>query len=149
MTDSVSMPMDNREFNSKIAKERMFLGMFAEYQASADCYFRGYRVLRSGDNGSKYDIIVDRDGTLVKLQVKALSSTGQVAVGSVRYSENLYDGRGRQPFIEAKYTISDFDYLALVDRATREVFYVPVTDIDFSKAYFTLRQGERTRYASF
>lgn len=149
MADPVAMPMDNREFNSKITKERMFLGMFAEHQVMADCYLRGYRVLSSGDGAPKYSMVVDRDGILIRLQVKALSATGQAAVGSIRYTENRYDGRGRQPFIEPKYTVSDFDYLALVDRLTREVYYVPVADIDFTKAYFTLRQGEKASYSEF
>ena len=145
----ISLPLDDRDFNKSVAKDRMFLGMFAEHLTAADCYRRGYRVSRPGDGSSVYDLIVDRHGLLTRLQVKTLSSKGQVAVGYLRYSEDLYDGKGSRQYVEPKYKSGDFDFLCFVDRDSWRVYYIPFEDIDWSKTSMSLSDEQRERYVRF
>lgn len=144
----IHQPTDDREFNRTVAKDRMFLGMFAENQVAADLYLRGYRVMRPLDGVSKYDLVADISGRFVRIQVKILSKTYQVQIGTIRYTENRYDGKGRQPYVEAKYDKGDFDVLALVDRDTKVVYYVPVGELDFTKTNLTLDKSDRMKYNS-
>ncbi len=144
----ISMPMTDREFNKSVAANRMCIGMGSEMICAGDLYYRGYRVSKPLDGTSKYDLIVDRHGVLSRLQVKTVSKGGQTSIGVLSYREDTY-GKGVVIRVIPKYDGTEFEFLAVVDRATREVFYVPIADVDFTKANFPLTKAARLQYTDF
>jgi PD-(D/E)XK endonuclease len=150
MTEEIHMPMSDRQFNQSIAKQRMSSGMSAEFLTVADCYERGYSVSKPLDSNSKYDLIVDRHGELLRVQVKSAAKRQlQARIGWTTYREDIYDGGGSKPHFIQKYVAGDFDYLAIVDRVSKMVYYVPIGDLDLSKDSFTVKQVEREKYLAF
>ena len=149
-SEDIAMPMDDREFSQSIAKRRTSSGFSAELFVAADLYERGYTVSKPLDGSSKYDLVVDKDGKLFRVQVK--SSTGvyiQAQIGWTKYRENVYDGKGVTEHVIRKYNEGDFDVLAIYQRNSKTVYYVPVSDLDLSKSSFQVKQTERDRYLVF
>lgn len=146
----VAQPMTDREFNQMVGKRRMSTGMAAEMAVASDLFSLGYIVSKPLDGVQKYDLIVDKDGQLLRVQVK--SSTGKYPqgwIGWTKYSENIYDGKGVTAHVVRKYVESDFDVLAIYHVATKEIFYVPVEDLDLTKSNFSVRIGDRAKYLEF
>lgn len=117
---------------------------------AADLIERGYTVSRPLVEGTKYDLISDKDGKLLRIQVK--SSAGvyiQAQIGWTKYRENIYDGKGVTEHVTRKYNEGDFDVLAIYHRSSKTAYYVPVSDIDLSKSTFQVKQTERDRYLIF
>lgn len=148
MTDVISMPMDDHEFNRTVAAQRASSGLSAEMLAVVDCVDRGYGVSRPFDKQSKYDLIVDRgNGDLVRLQVKSAAKRSlQARIGWTVYRDSI---TGLQSRFVKKYTSNDFDYLVIVDRPTQQVYYVPVSDLDLTKDSFTVKLADKQRYQEF
>lgn len=144
----IVMPMDDREFRQAVASSRVSLGMFSEMTCAADCFSRGYLVSRPLADGSRYDLVVDRNGSLERVQVKTMSKTGSVPIGILKYKHDTY-GKGVYDYTIAKYSGSEFDFLAAVDRDTKIVYYIPVVEIDFTKANVPLGKNIRERYLTF
>jgi len=149
----VSYPLTNREFNKHIASSRMSLGMFGEMLVGADCADKGYIVLFPHHPTSKYDMVVDRDGVLIRIQVK-VSAKSKLSVNlGVTKKDSDYSGwnsfKAPLPKKIPKYKSGDFDYLAIVDRTARVVYYVPAEDIDFENPNFFIKSAEAERYLSF
>lgn len=144
------MPMDDREFSQEISKRRTAAGFSAEMFVAGDLYERGYLVSKPLDGSTKYDLIVDRHGELLRVQVKSVTGKYlQVQIGWTRYRENIYDGRGVTGHVVRKYNDSDFDILAAYHRPTKTIYYVPVGDLDMSKAAFQIKQADREKYLAF
>lgn len=132
MTEEIFMPMDNAAFNKMAHHNRLSRGMASEMIVAADLYERGYRVSKPLDNDQGYDFILDRDGVLDRVQVKTLSQNGsQAPIGFTKYFWNGVETQTRQI---PKYREGVFDILAVVDRHTKVVYYIPASEIDFSKA---------------
>jgi hypothetical protein len=140
--------MEDREFNVLIRNQRMATGMSSEMLCAADCFSKGYQVSKPLAGDSRYDLIIDRNGVLSRLQVKTISKSGQIPIGQIKYKVDTY-GRGVQEIVEPKYEGSEFDYLAAVDRETKVVYYVPISDIDFSKANVPFGAKRREIYTVF
>lgn len=146
--DGIAQPMTDREFNSLVAKRRMSTGMAAEMRVAADLFSRGYTVAKPLDGIQKYDLIIDKEGTLLKVQVK--SSTGkypQGAIGWTVYKEDIYNGKGVTQHVVRKYNKGDFDILAIYHVLTGIVYYVPIADLDLTKASFSVKMADRDKYS--
>jgi len=145
----VAMPLTDREFNVQVASHRMSIGMASEMMCAADCFSRGYVVSKPLCGDSKYDLIVDRQGVLLRVQVKTLSHSNQIPIGYTKYYEDTY-GKGSYAKSMPKYDGTEFDILAAVDRETKIVYYLPVEEVDFSKANVSLGlTSDRDRYRNF
>lgn len=146
----IAMPMDNREFNQMVGMARMATGFSAELRVAADLYERGFSVAKPMDGSTKYDLIADNQGKLIRVQVKSSGAKYiQAFIGWTVYKENVYDGKGVTAHVVRKYNDVDFDVLAIYHRMTSTIYYVPVEDLDLSKPSFQVRQSERERYSGF
>jgi len=134
----VSMPMDNAEFQALVAKQRTELGNFSEMIVAAELFRLGFSASKPLNGTNKgYDLIVDTGTALYRIQVKTITGSGQIAIG---YTKRFLEwATGSYKSIEVgKYTPESFDFAAGVDRKTREVFLIPISDLDLSKAFFSL-----------
>jgi hypothetical protein len=149
----ISEPMTNREFRAHTASQRMSLGMFAELCVGMDCARRGYIVLYPHHPAPKYDMVVDTGTSLLRVQIKVASKHGLgVNLGVSNKEEDYFDWNSHQapmPKKVSKYKSGDFDYLAIVDRDSLIVYYVPAGDIDFSKPNVYIKTDEKERYTKF
>jgi hypothetical protein len=140
--------MTSAEFNKNIASQRMSTGMMCEAIVIADLYGRGYSVSKPFDGISKYDLIVDRNGELSKIQVKAASRHAlQAAIGFTKFKINsagMYEY-----YDDVKYGSLDFDFLAMVDRVSHIVYYVPMEDIDLTKKMVYIKANDKEKYKNF
>lgn len=98
-------------------------GRAGEYIAAADILASGYDCILA-DQGMPYDLIVDVDGRLLRVQVKTTrkpeSATGR-NVNSMLY--RFWVGRcGKNG--KSRYTENDIDLFALVALDTKEVGYI-------------------------
>lgn len=138
----VMMPMDDDEFKKYVGEELVrsgtrgtvtsrsawTRGIISELIVAADATERGYFVLIPLDGGhSQYDLVVEKEGKLLRVQVKTIKLKD--------YAVSLITGGKR-------YIKGAFDYLAAVDRETRNVYWVPESDIDFSKTMVPMRGKE-------
>lgn len=147
---TAAMPMDDREFNQSVGKNRVAVGFAAEMFVAAHMYELGYSVSRPLDGSTKYDLIVDTGNSLVRVQVKSVGGVYiQAQIGWTVYKENIYDGRGVTSHVVRKYKDSDFDVLAIYHKQTKLVYYVPVGELDLSKDAFQVKQADREKYLRF
>lgn len=71
-----------------------------------------------GDN-DRYDLILDKENILYKIQVKASKGT-EDSVAFYTCSSQAHRGKGR-----SLYTLEEVDYFLLVDIVTKQVFILP------------------------
>lgn len=142
-------PVDDGKFRKIIGGDRRSKGAWAEAVVIADLLDKGY-VPSVPSFPVAYDLVVDRNGELLRVQVKLGSSgaTMQAMLGWTSFKYN-YAASTYEPVNRLKYDETSFDILAVVDRKTREVFYVPKADIDFNKTNFTFNRAKRDRYKDF
>lgn len=100
------------------------IGKAAEHLVVADLILSGYRAYLT-EQGLPYDIVIDHDGKLYRLQVKAtrcakkLPARGAVGVGYLFQVRRAGKGGRRQ------YSNGEFDILALVALDVRVIAYLP------------------------
>lgn len=142
-------PLDDGDFRRRVTADRRHKGAWAEAVVIADLLERGY-IPSVPTLPAVYDLVVDRNGEFLRVQVK-LGSTGRTMLASIGWTSYRYDyAKGAyRPTVQTKYDSTSFDYLAAVDRGTREVFYVPVEDIDFKKSSFSFNRENREKYSKF
>jgi hypothetical protein len=82
----------------------------------------GYTVLIPFGEGRRYDLVIEKDGTFLRLQCKA----GRYANGVIRFnacSSNWYNKTRRG------YTREEIDCFAVYCEYTKKVYLIPVEDI--------------------
>lgn len=144
MSDEVFMPMDDSEFNNTVARSREASSLSAVALAVSDLIEQGCVVSRVIGK-AKYDLVVDMGySKLFKIQVKpAVKRSLQARIGWTVHRETDYGIESRR----TRQTYShEFDYLAIVDRVEKEVYYVPVEDLDLTKDTFTVKLGDKLKY---
>ncbi len=96
-------------------------GDLAELKVACDLVAKGHRVALPFGEDCDYDLVVERDGKLERVQVKyASSATGVIQVRC--RSESLTNGRVRRTKL---YTSASIDWLAVYDVADDRCYYVP------------------------
>ena len=103
-------------------------GDLAEQAVVLAALKRGWEVLRPIGDRIPYDLVIDVQGRLVKIQVKAAwfdDKTQNFVVDNRRTKTN------RKKMIRASYDISDFDF-AIIYIDTSEVFYIMPVDVFIS-----------------
>ena len=142
-------PVSDVDFRRRVGTNNRTKGAWAEAIVIADLLDKGY-IASVPTLPVVYDLIADRDGELLRVQVK-LGSTGATMSAALGWTKVEYDHiRGvYRPTVTTKYKAADFEYLAVVDRKTREVLYVPAADIDFTKAQMYFSKERRAKYIEF
>ena len=126
-------------------------GDLAELMVAADLLERGFRIAFPYGEDSDYDLIVDCDGRLERVQVKYVHSNPDVV--EVRCKSNsLTNGKVRAV---KRYTAKTIDWLAVYHRRSDHCYYVPAAELNEGRAILHLRLGaarngqrRRIRFAS-
>jgi PD-(D/E)XK endonuclease len=110
-------------------------GDVAELMVAADLRRRGYKVLVPFGEECDYDLVVDRDGTLERIQVKHVESDGRVINVWCR-SNSLTSGKVRRI---KRYTQATIDWLAIYDPTSDNCYYVPAGELGTGRDMLSLR----------
>jgi hypothetical protein len=111
------------------------LGDTAELAVALDLRRRGYRVAFPFGEDCDYDLIVDRDGALERVQVKHTRSDGEVVIVRCR-SQSLTNGKVRAT---KRYTAETIDWLAVFDATSGRCLYVPASELASGRSELRLR----------
>ena len=90
-------------------------GDFAELKVACDLRRRGYLICIPFGEEAPYDIVIDRDGRLERVQVKYADREGDGSVEVPCYSQTVIGGKVRSV---TPYTADTIDWLALYDVET-------------------------------
>jgi hypothetical protein len=107
----------------------------AELAIALDLSASGYRIAFPFGEDCDYDLIVDRDGRLERVQVKYVRSDGRVIPLSCR-SLSLTNGAVKRI---KHYTAAMIEWLAVYDEHTHRCFYVPAAELGSGKSILHLR----------
>lgn len=92
-------------------------GNIGEIEVTRDLSSRGYQVSIPWGHACMYDLVVDRDGKLERVQVKSTSSNG-ITISVRACHQSRQHGT-------IKYTKNEIDWLAIYDSTTNKCYYVP------------------------
>jgi hypothetical protein len=126
-------------------------GDLAELKVATDLLERGYKIAIPFGEDSDFDLVIDRDGTLERVQVKYATSNGEFIPVRCR-SHSLTNGKVKRT---KQYTAETIDWLAVYDRTTDRCYYIPASELGQGRAVLHLRlhdpmnrQRLRIRFAS-
>lgn len=96
---------------------------------------QGFNVSIPFESSSRYDLIVDRNGILTRIQCK--HSTGNDSFVKIK----CYSGTGQRHngIKQTPYTKEDIDYIIAYDSFTSECYYLPISLIS-GKSTIRLRR---------
>jgi hypothetical protein len=110
-------------------------GDLAELMVAADLRRRGLKVALPFGEDWDYDLIIERDGRLERVQVKHTRSNGKVVVAKAQ-SHSLTNGKVRTT---KRYTAEMIDWLAVYDATTERCYYIPAQELGEGVSRITLR----------
>ena len=110
-------------------------GDLAELMVAADLARRGYQVSFPYGEDCAYDLIVDRDGQLERVQVKHADSKGRL-IRVQCYSSSLTNGKVKH---RKPYTRNMVDWIAVYDPATNRCYYVSSDEFAGGRYELSLR----------
>jgi hypothetical protein len=110
-------------------------GDVAELAVALDLRRRGYRVCFPFGEDCDYDLVIDRDGSLERVQVKYVRSDGEV-IALRCGSHSLTNGRVRAT---KRYTAAMIEWLAVYDVTSNRCYYLPATELGDGRAILHLR----------
>lgn len=122
--------MDNDHGATRKAK-----GDLAELMVASDLRRRGYKVAIPYGEDWDYDLVIERQGRLERVQVKHTESDGRV-IAVKCCSHSLTGGRIRQT---KRYTAAIIDWLAVYDRTTDRCYYIPARELGDGRRELRLR----------
>ena len=118
-------------------------GSIAELRVSADLMQKGWRVLIPYGENNRYDLVAEREGKFLRIQVKYVTPrNGALYVGC--FSSNNWSVQ--------HYTAQQIDAIAVYDAVSEKVYYVPADKMRKSAMLLRLlpaKNGQKTkiRYA--
>ena len=126
-------------------------GDFAELKVACDLRRRGYLVLIPFGEEAPYDIVIDRDGRLERVQVKYADRKGAASVEVRCYSQTVISGKVRSI---TPYTADSIDWLALYEATSDRCCYIPAAELGTGRMRLTMRfaptannQARKIRFA--
>jgi hypothetical protein len=126
-------------------------GDLAELMVAADLRRRGFKLAFPFGEDWDYDLIIEREGHLERVQVKYTKSDGAVILVRAR-SHSLTNGKVRSV---KHYTAETIDWLAVYDATSERCYYVPARELGDGMSTLTLRltptrngQHQRIRFAT-
>jgi hypothetical protein len=121
-------------------------GNLAEIEVIRHAIQLGHRVSLPYGEDAPYDLVVERNGRLEKVQCKFVQSDGRVIVVRCRSTNG---------WATKKYSPADVDWIATFDSTTQRCYFVPSSLLGEGKAALHLRltparngQTTRTRHAN-
>ena len=110
-------------------------GDLAEMMVAADLLHRGFKIAFPHGEDWDYDLIVEREGALERVQVKHVDSGGDVI--HVRCcSHSLTNGKVRRT---KHYTTAMVDWIAVWDSTSRACYYVHASELGGGRRVLHLR----------
>jgi hypothetical protein len=100
-------------------------GDLAELRVAADLVERGYRIAIPFGEESDFDLVIERDGRLERIQVKNTKSDGNEFTVRCR-SHSLTNGKVRHV---KRYTAAMIDWLAVYDQTSDRCYYLPAAEL--------------------
>jgi PD-(D/E)XK endonuclease len=110
-------------------------GDLAELKVATDLVCRGYRVAFPYGEDWDYDLIVNREGALERVQVKYAKSDGARLLVGCR-SNSLTNGKVRAI---KYYTAETIDWIAAYDPTTDRCYYIAASELGGGMSELTLR----------
>jgi PD-(D/E)XK endonuclease len=102
------------------------LGRAAEHLVVADLILSGHRAYLT-EQGLPYDVVIDRNGRLLRVQVKASRGVKRMPGRAVGMGY-LYNVRRAGKRGKRQYETGEFDIIALVAMDIRVIAYLPFSD---------------------
>lgn len=90
-------------------------GDIGQVKVMGDLLTRGYKVALPLGEDWRYDLIVDRNNRLLRIQCKYVESTN----GVIKVRCETHDGRNYY-----RYKPEDLDYIAVYDKITDKCYYI-------------------------
>ena len=145
-----SLPAALKAWEPDRTREALYVGRAAEHLVCADALMRGYNAFQSSQ-GSPYDLILERDGRLFKVQVKGAQSARNVNSGGLTprtaYSfAALRRGKSGQG---PRLTSTEADIIACVALDRGVVAYLPVDDCSSTIQLEPERVAENNRVRTY
>jgi hypothetical protein len=101
------------------------IGAIGEARLLYEAAKRGYKVAIPVGHDWRYDVIVERDGNLERVQVKTMNSDGDVI--KVPTFSNRTHVNGKQ--VSISYHPSEFDWIVAFDITTDTCYFIPSCDM--------------------
>ncbi|MBI3486188.1 hypothetical protein HY025_04605 [Candidatus Daviesbacteria bacterium] len=105
-------------------------GDLGQAMIMADALRRGYKVAIPLGEDWRYDLIVSKDGKLLKIQCKYTEAFN----GVIKVRCETHDGRSYY-----RYKPEDLDYIAVYDRVTEKCYYINSIYLGSGRASLSLR----------
>lgn len=112
-----------------MATSRKIKGDLAELKVLADLHEKGFGVSIPQSQNSRYDIVIDNNGTIERVQVKYSRSNGN-CIGVKCNSTSLWGNK--------KYTEKEIEWLAVYDVVTDSCYYIPSHILGEGISYLSL-----------
>lgn len=119
----------------KAIRTRKGKGDLAELKVACDLVERGYQIALPYGEDWDFDLVLLRNGTLERVQVKYSASRNGVIPVKCR-SHSLTNGKVRHT---KHYTAQMIDWLAVYDETTDRCFYVKASELGAGKSILHLR----------
>ena len=105
----------------------------------------GYALYLPFGENTRCDLIVERDGELIRIQCK----TGRLRDGSIRFAVCSCYGHHRNPETARRTYQGQIDFFAVYCPETRSVYLIPIEDVPLKVAAYlrvhTPRNNQRRR----
>ena len=119
-------------------------GDLAELMVAADLRRKGYKVAIPFGEDWDYDLVIERDSRLERVQVKHARSDGAVVEAACR-SHSLTNGKVKRTKF---YTAATIDWLAIYDVTTDRCFYVSARELGNGRTSISLRLAPTRNHQS-
>jgi len=114
-------------------------GSIAELRVCGDLMERGWNILLPYGENSRYDLVAERDGQFIRIQVKYVTPKDGAMEVNCRSSNN---------WSVRPYTSQEIDYIAAFNPKDNAVYYIPVSKIRKKSMKLRLepaRNGQKLR----
>lgn len=108
-------------------------GDLGEAMVMADLLKRGYKIALPLGEDWRFDLIVERQGKLERVQCKYTESEGGKITARTQSCNN---------WNVHQYTEDEIDWLAIYDKVTEKCYYIPGSELGTGKASIYLRLDE-------
>jgi len=111
-------------------------GTIAELAVAKKFIEKGWRVLFPYGENHPYDLVAEKDEKFLKVQVKYCTPKGGILVVNCRSSNN---------WSVLHYTAKDIDLIAAYNPKDQKIFYVPVSQINYSEIKLRLEPSKNNQ----
>jgi len=124
-------------YNVKVMNTKN-MGDVAEQVVALDLLKRGYVISKPIGDNAPYDLIVDRNGKLERIQIKGRTpKSGKLHIELYSMLYNTTSGSNNRTK-QVLYNTNDVDWYAIVDNSTLRCYYLKIDDVE-GLTFITLR----------